>query len=51
MHLIDIIEKQLQAFRETGRAIHLAHAARALSEARDLISAQARTSSKVDGRL
>ena len=33
MHLIDLIEKELQTFRETGRAIHLAHAARALDEA------------------
>ena len=33
MHLIDLIEKELQIFRETGRAIHLAHAARALDEA------------------
>lgn len=34
MHLIDLIEKELRAYRETGRAIHLAHAARALDEAR-----------------
>jgi hypothetical protein len=33
MHLIDLIEKELRAYRETGRSIHLAHAARALDEA------------------
>ena len=38
MHLIDLIEKELQTFRETRRAIHLAHTARALlDEARQLI--------------
>lgn len=40
MHLIDLIEKELQAYRETGRAIHLAHAARALDEARAVIGTQ-----------
>jgi len=40
MHLIDLIEKELQTFRETGRAIHLAHAARALDEAREIIGTQ-----------
>lgn len=43
MHLIDLIEKELQAYRETGRAIHLAHAARALDEARQGISTQTAT--------
>ena len=51
MNLIDLVEKELQAYRETGRAIHLAHAARALSEMRNLISAQATTSAKVGGPL
>ena len=37
MHLIDLIEKELRTFRETGRAIHLAHAARALDQARALV--------------
>ena len=40
MHLIDLIEKELQAYRQTGRAIHLAHAARALDEARSMVGAQ-----------
>ena len=40
MHLIDLIEKELQAYRETGRAIHLAHAARALDEARAMVGTQ-----------
>ena len=43
MHLIDLIEKELQAYRETGRAIHLAHAARALDEARAIIGTQKTT--------
>ena len=43
MHLIDFIEKELQTFRETGRAIHLAHAARALDEARGIIGTQKTT--------
>jgi hypothetical protein len=25
MHLINLIEEELRAYRETGRAIHLAH--------------------------
>jgi hypothetical protein len=40
MHLIDLIEKELRAYRETGRAIHLAHAARALDEAREIIGSE-----------
>jgi len=40
MHLIDLIEEELRAYRETGRAIHLAHAARALDEAREMIGTQ-----------
>jgi hypothetical protein len=40
MHLIDLIEEELQAYRKTGRAIHLAHAARALNEARAMVGAQ-----------
>jgi len=40
MHLINLIEKELQIFRETGRAIHLAHAARALDEAREMINSE-----------
>jgi len=40
MHLIDLIEKELQAFLETRRAIHLAHAARALDEAQATIGTQ-----------
>jgi len=38
MHLIDLIEEELQAYRETGRAIHLAHAARALDEAMAVVA-------------
>jgi hypothetical protein len=30
MDLLDLIEHELRAYRETGRVIHLAHAARAL---------------------
>jgi hypothetical protein len=37
MHLIDLIEEELQAYRETGPAIHLAHAARGLREMRKTI--------------
>jgi len=37
MNLIDLIEEELQAYRETGRAIHLAHALRALDEMRKTI--------------
>jgi len=32
MNLIDLVAKELQAFRQTGRPTHLAHAARALDE-------------------
>ena len=45
MHLIDLIEEELQAYRETGRAIHLAHAARALEEARAMVGSQTTGSS------
>jgi cell division protein ZapA (FtsZ GTPase activity inhibitor) len=34
MHLLDLIEQELRAYRETGQAMHLAHAARALDQAR-----------------
>jgi hypothetical protein len=37
MHLINLIEEELRAYRETGRAIHLVHAARALDEAQKII--------------
>jgi hypothetical protein len=37
MHLINLIEEELRAYRETGRAIHLVHAARALEEAQKII--------------
>jgi len=46
----DLIEKELQAYRQTGRAIHLAHAARALDAAREMIGTQTAGSSKVGGR-
>jgi len=38
MHLLDLVEHELRAFRETGRAVHLAHAARALDEVRSQLS-------------
>jgi hypothetical protein len=31
--MIDLIQEQLEAYRRTGRPVHLAHAARALNEA------------------
>ena len=34
MHLLDLIEQELRAYRESGRAIHLARIARALDEVR-----------------
>jgi hypothetical protein len=49
MHLIELIESELQAYRKTGRAIHLAHAARALDEAQALAhqpSAEVRSPSR-----
>ena len=52
MHLINLIEEELQAYRETGRAIHLAHAARALNEVRAMVGTQTTTvaTSKVSRR-
>jgi len=47
MDLINLIEKELRAYRETRRAIHLAHAARALDEARAMVGAQTKGRSKV----
>jgi hypothetical protein len=41
MHLLDLIEHELRAYRKTGRAVHLAHAARALDEAREQIAREA----------
>jgi hypothetical protein len=32
MHLVELIRTELDAFLATGRAIHLAHASRALEE-------------------
>jgi hypothetical protein len=49
MHLIDLIEKELQAYRQTGRAIHLAHAARALDEARVIAIQKTGSSAKRNG--
>ena len=42
MDILKLVEVELAAFRRSGRAIHLAHAARALREARDELK-QART--------
>jgi len=41
MHFIELIERVLQAYQKTGRAIHLAHAARALDEARATVQTSA----------
>ena len=46
MDILKLVEAELAAFRKSGRAIHLAHAARALSEARDELK-QARTAGNV----
>ena len=46
MDVLKLVEAELAAFRKSGRAIHLAHAARALSEARDELN-QARTAGNV----
>ena len=35
MDILKLVESELAAFRKSARAIHLAHAARALREARD----------------
>ena len=42
MDFLKLVEDELAAFRKSGREIHLAHAARALREARDELK-QART--------
>ena len=47
MDVLKLIEAELAAFRKSGRAIHLAHAARALSEARDELK-QSRTAGNVE---
>ena len=46
MDVLKLVEDELAAFRKSGRAIHLAHAARALREARDELK-QARTAGNV----
>ena len=47
MDILKLVEAELAAFRKSGRAIHLAHAARALSEARDELK-QSRTAGNVE---
>ena len=47
MDILRLVESELAAFRKSGRAIHLAHAARALREARDEVK-QLRTAGNVD---
>lgn len=46
MDMLKLVEAELAAFRKSGRAIHLAHAARALSEAREKVK-QSRTAGNV----
>ena len=36
--LIELIEEQLEAYRQSGRALHLAHAARALQDIRKRVA-------------
>jgi hypothetical protein len=47
MDILKLVESELAVFRKSGRAIHLAHAARALREARDEVK-QLRTAGDVD---
>ena len=46
MDFLKLVEDELAAFRKSGRAIHLAHADRALREARDELK-KARTAGNV----
>lgn len=49
MHLLDLIERELRAYRKSRRTIHLAHAARALDEVRAELRREPKGSLDVDG--
>jgi hypothetical protein len=48
MDFLELIEHELRAYRETGRAVHLAHVARALEEARSQLIRDAKAVDHVD---